>query len=174
MVETLSLIDQLIEEHKLILQNVQVAQQVANDVLALLALDRAKGDFVPGRFGDQQQGLQSLKESLEVIDQGLRGHFGREETGLLTVFEQHGGGMLASALRILLLEHEELLNRIAESKKGVAELAGEGLSREVWEGKEWGVRVYLSHTRTLLEVHTQSELELFHKLRSELRGHKEE
>ncbi len=68
----------------------------------------------------------------------------------------------------------EFQNCIAESRKEVAELAGEGLSREVWEGKEWGVRVYLRHTRKLLEAHTQSELELFHKLRGELRGHKGE
>ena len=82
--------------------------------------------------------------------------------------------MLSSGLRILLLEHEELRGRIAESRAEVAELASERLSREVQEGKAWGMRVYISHTHKLLEAHALSEQELFHKLRSELRGrHKE-
>jgi len=103
MEETLALIDQLIEEHKQILQRFQTAEQVANDAVAILELDKAEEDFVPGRFGDQRQGLQNLQESLEAIEKGLQRHFDREETGLLTVFEQHRGGMLASGVRVLLL-----------------------------------------------------------------------
>ena len=168
MEEAFALIDQLIEEHKQILQRFQTAEQVANDVVAILELDKAKEDFVPGRFGDQRQGLQNLQESLEAIEKGLQRHFDREETGLLTVFEQHRGGMLASGLRVLLLEHQEIKDRIAESKKEVAELVSGDLSREVREGGAWGVRVYLSHTRKLLQAHAQSEQELFYKLRTEL------
>ena len=169
MEEALALIDQLIAEHKQILQGVQTAEQVANDAMAILELDRAKDDFVPGRFGDPKQGLQNLQDSLETIEKGIQAHFGREESRLLTVLQQHGGGMLASGLRVLLLEHEELQNRISESKKEVAELAVEGLSREVREGKAWGVRVYLSHTRKLIQAHAQSEEVLFRTLKSELK-----
>jgi len=168
MEEAIALINQIIEEHKKILQEAQNAEQVANDVDAVIQLDKAKEDFVPGRFGDQKQGLQSLQDSLEAIDKGLQGHFDREEKGLLAVFEQQGGGMLASGLRILLLEHGELKDRIAESRKEVSELAAGRLSREVQEGKTWGVRVYISHTRRLLEAHAQSEQELFQKLKREL------
>ena len=168
MEKALVLIDRLIEEHKQILQRFQTAEQVASDTVAILGLDKAKEDFVPGRFDDQRQGLQNLQKSLEVIEKGLKGHFGREETSLLTVFEQHRGGMLASGWRVLLLEHQEIKDRIAESKKEVAELASGGLSREVREGRAWGVRVYLSHTRKLIQAHAQSEQELFYELRAEL------
>ena len=168
MEETLALIDQLIEEHKQILQRFQTAEQVANDAVAVLELGKAEEDFVPGRFSDQRQGLQNLQESLEAIEKGLQRHFAREETRLLTVFEQHRGGMLASGLRVLLLEHQEIKDRIAESKKEVAELASGDLSRELREGKAWGVRVYLSHTRKLIQAHAQSEQELFYKLRAGL------
>jgi hemerythrin-like domain-containing protein len=168
MEEAFALIDQLIEEHKQILQRFQTAEQVANDAVAILELDKAEEGFVPGRFGDQRQGLQNLQELLEAIEEGLQGHFDREETGLLTIFEQHRGGMLASGLRVLLLEHQEIKDRIAESKKEVAELASGNLSREVREGGAWGVRVYLSHTRKLIQAHAQSEQELFYKLRTEL------
>jgi len=123
---------------------------------------------VPGRFGDQRQGLQNLQESLEATEKELQRHFDREERGLLTVFEQHRGGMLASGLRVLLLEHQEIKARIAESKKDGAAVAAGDLSREVREGRAWGVRVYLSHTRKLIQAHAQSEQELFYKLRTEL------
>ena len=168
MEEALALINQLIEEHKLILQQLQTAEQVANDVGAILRLDRAKEDFVPGRFSDRKQGLQSLQDSLEAIDSGLQMHFDREEKRLLSVFEQYGGETLAPGLHFLLLEHQELKDRLAESRREVAELAAESSSRQVQEGKAWGVRVYISHTRKLIEVHAQSEQELFHKLRAEL------
>ena len=168
MKEALVLIDQLIEEHKQILQKLQTTEQIANDVGAILQLDRVKEGFVPGRFSDQKQGLQSLQDSLEAIDSGLQMHFDHEEKKLLSIFEQYGGETLAAGLRFLLLEHQELKDRIAESKKEVAELVTEGSSREVQEGKAWGIRVYISHTRKLIEAHAQSEQELFHRLRAEL------
>jgi len=168
MKEALVLIDQLIEEHKQILHELQTAEQVANDVGAILQLDRAQGGFVPGRFSNQKQGLQSLQDSLEAIDSGLQLHFDYEEKKLLSIFEQYGGETLVAGLRFLLLEHQELKDRIAESKKEVAELVTESSSREVQEGKAWGIRVYMSHTRKLIEAHAQSEQELFHKLRTEL------
>lgn len=132
-------------------------------------MDIAREDFVPGRLGDQKRDLQNWQESLELIDQGIQVHFNREETGLLNAFEKHGGRMLASALSDLLSEHEELRHRLAKLEKGVAELAVGDSSREVWEGRAWGVRSYLAHTRKLFEVHAQSELELLRMLRNRLR-----
>ena len=122
MEEAFALIDQLIKEHKLLLKRFQTAERIANDAGALLELGRAGEDFVPGRFDDQKQGFQSLKESLEIINQGLKGHFDREEKGLLTILEKHGGGMLAAGLRVLLLEHQEMRDRIARARKEVGEL----------------------------------------------------
>jgi len=169
MEKIVALIDELIEEHKQILQEFQTIEQVANDVSGIMQLDKAKEDFLPGRFTDQKQGLQNLQDSLETIDDGLQKHFDREEKQLLAVLKRHTSETLASGLRLLLLEHQELKDRIAESKKEVAELSMESLSREVREGKAWGVRVFISHTRKLIEAHAQSEQELFHKLRAELR-----
>ena len=168
MEETVALINQLIEEHKQILQEFQTIEQVANDVSAIMQLDKAKEVFLPGRFNDQKQGLQNLKDSLERIDDGLQQHFDREEKQLSAVLKQHKSETLASGLRLLLLEHKELQERIAESKKEVAELTEKSLSREVREGKAWGMRVFINHTRKLVEAHAQSEQELFHKIRAEL------
>lgn len=167
MKEVLALIDKIIEEHKLILQRVRTLDRATNDVSAMLELERAKEDFVPRRFGDQRRALQIWQESIEAVDEGLQAHFDREERSLLTAFEKYGDRMFASALHVLLLEHEELRNRFAKLKTEVAELAVGGLSREVWEGKAWGVRTYVNHTLKLLKAHAQSEQELLETLRGE-------
>ena len=164
---TLDIIEKIIEEHKVIGQQALDLEQSANDASALVGLEKSKGDFMPGRF-DQKEGLQRLAESLELIDKGLAQHFNREERGLLAAFEKHGDGEMASALHLLLLEHDEFRNRLAHSKKQVAELTGGGLSRHEWEATAHDLRAYVSHTRKLLEAHAGNEQELLGKLRARL------
>lgn len=167
MEETLALIEKIVEEHKSIMQGVQTLEQAASDAEAIVGLEKAKETFMPGRL-EQEQGLKKLQTSLEVIDQRLRAHFNREETRLMDVFEKHGNKELASALRSLLLEHEDLRNRLAHSKKHVAELVSGGLSRHRWEASAHDMRAHISHTLKLLEAHAEIEQELFHRLRTEL------
>ena len=167
MEKDVALIEEIIEEHKTIMQGVQNLEQIAGDAEAIVSLEEAKEAFMPGRFG-QEPGLQKLQEALETIDQGLQAHFSREETALLAVFEKHGNKELVSALRSLLLEHEDLRNRVAHSKKHVDELISGGLSRHRWEASAHDMRAHISHTRKLLGAHAGIEWDLFHKLRDEL------
>ena len=167
MEEVVALIDQIIEEHKTILQRFQTLNQVANDVEAIGGLEKAKEAFMPGRL-NQKQGLQKLQELVETIDKGLQTHFEREETALLSAFEKHGDRKLVTALRSLLLEHEDLKHRFAHSRNYVAQLTAGGLSRNVWEASAYDMRAHISHTRKLLEAHAEIEQELLRTLRSEL------
>ena len=167
MEETIALIDQIIEEHKTILQRVQTLEQVTNDVEAIFEIDKAKEAFMPGRL-EQKQGLEKLQKLLETVDQGLQTHFNHEETGLLAAFEKHGDRPLVSALNSLLLDHEGLRSRFTHLKKLVAELSSGELSRQVWEASAYDMRAHLNHTRKLLETHAETEQELFHTLRNEL------
>ena len=163
--EVLALIELIIEEHKLILQEFQALEKVANDAGAIIGLGKAKEAFVPGRF-EQKQGLQELKKLVETSDEGLRAHFNREETRLMDAVAKHGGEELVSALRTLLNEHEELRNRLDESEKQIAYLTGSGISRHVWDAASYDMRAHISHTRKLLQAHTKMEQELLQKLRS--------
>ena len=162
--EALALVEKIIEEHRQITHGFQTLEQVANDVGAMQGLEAGSEAFMPGRF-NQKQGLEKLAESLETIEQGLQAHFNREEMSLPAAVETYGTEELVSALRSLLLVHENLRNRLAHSKKSIAELTGGGLSRHVWEASAHGMRAYLSHTRKLLEAHAMSEEKLLHKLR---------
>ena len=174
MEEVLALIEKIIDEHKGIMGKVQSLEQVANDASALVGLEETKEAFMPGRF-DQREGLQKLQELLETLDKGLQAHFNREETGLLSAFEKHGDRKLVSALRSLLLEHEDLRNRFAHSKNHVAELTSGELARHRWEASAHDMRAHISHTRKLLEAHAAIEQKLLLELREQLRReHKKE
>ena len=168
MKDAISVIGGILDEHEQIARKVRKLGEIANDLDAVSRLGGSGGDFMPGRLEDQRRSLHSLQESLEAVDEGLHAHFDREEKGLLESFEKHGGRKLATALRTLLLEHRELGDRITRLKKDTAELATEELSREVWEGKAWGIKAYIRHTGKLLEAHAQSEVELMQTLKSEL------
>jgi len=165
--ETIALIDKIIEEHKTIIQRMKSLEQVANDAEAMAGLDKAKEVFMPGRL-EQKEGLKKLQELQKTVEEGIRAHFTREETGLLSAFEKQGDTMLLQALRTLLLEHRDLRQRLTQAKKHVTELTSGKLSRNVWEATAHDMRAHISHTRKLLEAHAQNEQELLHKLRNKL------
>jgi len=166
-VDAVAVIDRIIGEHKKIFQGLQTLEQEANDAMALKGLEKAKDTFMPGRL-EQKEGLQDLEKLLETIDKGLRGHFSFEETYLLGAFEKHSDKKLISVLHSLLLEHEDIRNRLAHSKEHIAELIKGELSRHVWEASAHDMRAHLAHTRKLIEAHAAIEQELLHSLRKEL------
>ena len=166
--EVLALIEQIIKEHKAIMEGVQTLEQVANDTDAITGLEIAKGTFMPGRF-DEKEHLQKMQEQLETIATGVQAHFESEETRLVAAFEKYGDERLVSALHNLLLEHEDIRNRFANSRNQVSELINGDLSRQIWEANAHDVRAYITHTRRLLGTHAGFEHELLLALQKELR-----
>ena len=167
--EAIALIDKVIEEHQVVFKRFRNLEEIVSDVEAISGMEEAKEAFMPGRF-DQKESLRKLQESLETIDQGLQAHFQREETALLSAFEQHGDRNLVSALNSLLLEHGDLRGRFDHARNHVAELIGGGLARHKWEASAHDMRAHLSHTRKLLETHAGGELPLLLTLRRKLTG----
>ena len=163
----LALIEEVIEEHKIILQRLETLDQVANDVEALHSFENTLEAFMPGRF-DKKRGLDRLEELVNSVDQGLQAHFDREEKALLATFEEQGDRELASAFHSLLLEHKDLRNRLAHIKSHVSQLTTGKLSRHNWEATAYDMRAYISHTRKLLEVHARVEQDLLLALRRRL------
>ena len=167
--ETIELIAQLIEEHKIINRTVQDLERAVNDVDIGNEINRAKEAFVPGRF-QQKEGLLRLKELLEAADKRIEAHFNREETSLLIAFERSAVGNLVSALRSLLTEHGELREQMVHTKELVAELIGGDLSHQSWEAKANDLRAYISNNHNLLLNHARKELEIFLQIKKQLEG----
>ena len=167
MKEALALIDQIIEEHQIAFTRFKKLEGMFGDAAAISGIEAAKDAFMPGRL-DQEQGLQKLLESLEIIDQGLLAHFDREETALLEAFKTYGDKKLVSALKALLAQHADFRSRLTHAKKHVTELISGGLARHRWEASAHDMRAHISHTRKLLLSHTADEQPLFMTLRKKL------
>lgn len=165
--EVLAVIERIIEEHKQIMRDIRTTENVANDATAIRGLETGKEVFMPGRLG-QRQGLEQLRGLMEMIDQGIRAHFSREEAALPTAVEQYGDEEMSSALHDLLLEHEDLRDRLTQSKKHIAELLEGGLSGHVWGASAHDMRAYITHTRKLFGAHAGFEKELLDNLRDRL------
>ncbi|MFC1913883.1 hemerythrin domain-containing protein [Chloroflexota bacterium] len=168
MEDTVALIDQLIKEHRVITRDISDLEHLANDVEAASGLKKAKEAFMPGRL-DQTKGLQELQSSIEAINKGLDAHFNREETALLSAFEEHGDKELVSALHSLLGEHSELRNRMAQIKDSISELTSGLLGSHHWSASAHDMRVYISHTLKLIDTHAGSEYLLFSTLKNHLK-----
>jgi hypothetical protein len=167
--EALALIQRIIEEHRQFIGGFQNLEQLANDSIVMRDLDLSKEAFMPGRL-DQKEGLKKLGELLLSISKGLRAHFNREETALPGVVTQYGNKEMASDLRSIFLEHEDLRNRITQAEKHVAELTGGGLTRYVWEATAHDMRAHMTHTRKLLEAHAKIEQTLLRGLEKALKA----
>ena len=167
MTDTVSLINQLISEHKVINERTGSIEKLANDASLLSDLKDAKESFVPGRL-DQQHGLGKLESLIGDIAPWLDRHFEREETILLKAVEELGDREMVTALNSLLLEHTDLRGRIAQSKEHIAELKSGALARHRWDASANDLRAHLTHTRQLLEAHAAMENDLFRDLRRHL------
>jgi hypothetical protein len=165
--ELLVIVEQIIAEHKIIIQRVQTLDLVVNDASAMMGFDKAKEAFMPGRF-NQKKGLQTMRKLLDTIEKGLNAHFKREETILLPAVEKRGVEKFASALRSLFLEHEDFKNRITYTQRSADELISGNLARHLWEASAHDMRTHVSHTRKLLEKHHRREQQILTTMQNEL------
>jgi len=166
--EVLDMINSIIEEHRQIVQSINGTEQIVNDFGAIVEVKKTTDVYEPASTEPEKRSLERFRESLKMVSEGLNAHFNREETSLLKAFEEHGGEVLASALHVLLNEHEEIRNRLTKLERDTAELAEEKSSVHVWHGKAYGIRTYFVHTRALVEAHAKSEQELFQALEAKL------
>jgi len=172
--EVVALIDRLIEEHRVLNRDIASLEGVVNDAGAIISFDKAKEIYVPGRVGAKED-LGKLDELLTNIDEGLRAHFGREETGLQTAFEKLGSSEMAKGFHTLVLEHDGLRDRLTEhdkirnnlfnALKGSDEPDHRAMSRQQWEAMAYDVRAYIMQSRKLVQEHTIREHGLFTSLR---------
>ncbi len=166
----LTLLDKLDAEHKELMCDAQNLEHITNDLDSMMGLKKASEDFIPWRIDRCKQIVQDLQLTLDMIDTKLSEHFDREEKDLLTLCQTHNNDTFGTGLLNLIIEHEELRNRIAKSKLDAASLATDDLSPYIWQGRAYPVRFYINHTRRRLQAHAESEQELLNALRRELGG----
>lgn len=175
--EIVALIDRLIEEHRVIGQNMESLENITkNDAGAILSFEKAKELYMPGRTNSRKD-LEKLDELLKVIDEGLEAHFRREETGLKHAFDTLGTQEMSDGYETLMKEHNQIRERLVEHAnirnslfEGL-QASGEGpasMTRQQWEGKANDMRAYIIFSRKMIQDHTYRESQLFRSLKETL------
>jgi len=170
MSEALTLVQQILDEHKQIHSDFQSLDQVGGDVeaAARVGSDKTKEDFVPKGLDPAGEGIKKWRAQLEAIDRGLKAHFKREETALANAFIREGTPELARSLNELLTEHAQLNQHVAKLLKDAEAIAAGGARIEVWEGKGWGMKTNLQKFQAELEAHAERERVLLGQLKTHL------
>ncbi len=171
MTDVIALIDTIIEEHKIILGNLERLEQAVNDAGALMILEHSKDAFMPGRLSPRA-GLHELENLQKRVENGLLSHFNREETALLQAFQEYGQDRLVTALKTLLNEHAEIRSELSILKSHVAELSVEKLSRTLWESKGYDLRARITQLHKTIATHAADERSLFHQVQKDLKNHR--
>jgi hypothetical protein len=167
MSDILSIIDKILEEHKIILVDTVKLENITNDASALLNITKNKDTFMPGRQ-NQVQSLMIFEDLHNKIQTGLNNHFNREENGLLEAVLEYGNQQIIDSLKSLLSEHKHFRKSLAEIKSQANELMNGQLSRAMWETKAHEMRTHLMNMHRNLEHHAKNEVVLLNQLRKEL------
>ncbi len=163
--EILAIIDRIIAEHRTIRERLESIDRVANDGEAMARIRETEHAFAPETPND---GLIHLQTLFTTLNQGLRAHFMFEETYLLNAFEQSGSSDLSQALRILLLQHNDLRDRLAQAHLDLDNLALTEMDPKIWAQKGLDMRVHLSYTHQAIAKHAASEEVLLRTLRAKV------
>jgi iron-sulfur cluster repair protein YtfE (RIC family) len=167
MVDVISIIDKILEEHRVLLNDAKQLEMITNDAGAMMAMAKSKDVFMPGRL-DQVQSLKKFEELRNKVQEGLIAHFNREETYLLEAVLELGDQNIITGLKKLLAEHVVFKSRLEELKAQTDELINGQISRAMWETKAYDMRAHLSNMHTHLEKHAKDEQVLFNNIRKNI------
>jgi len=168
MEDALSLIDQIIDEHKYKMLGMQASEDAVNDIIALFEMYKSVEGATPTTSSDYRRNLYELQSSLNRAQELLENHFEREEKVLKIASELRPESAISSVVSRLVGEHDKMKRHIQRVKQSIAELMSVGLSDNQVKGKSYMVRAYLRNTMKLIESHIRGEEKLLHSLRNEL------
>jgi hypothetical protein len=167
MSDVVGIIDRIFAEHKLLISDTTKLVNITNDAGALLAINRSKEVFMPGRT-DQVQGLAKFEELWKKIQGGLNAHFSLEESLLLNAIVEWGNLSFLDPFKILLSEHTIFRTQMNHIQSLSKELIDGQLSRATWEIKAHDMRVQTISLQKELEIHANKEKVLLSNLKEEL------
>ena len=150
MLDKLAIIKRVIDEHQTIRRHVKLVGDSISDQEALLSLQKASADWIPGRLEVLAEKHDKLRQTIGFLDEGLKNHFAFEEKALPPLF----GELLMKAL---LLEHKEITDEINRVKSVVAGTKLEGSSREELLSREADIQQMINSICELVEEHAGKE-----------------
>jgi hemerythrin-like domain-containing protein len=168
MADELSLIDQLIAEHKTIGIKTESLEKAANDVRLLSGLKDVGDMFVQGAIPPDAD-LKNLAQVINIIAAWLDKHFAQEENVLRPAVINSGNNKFISSMDSLLFEHTDLRDRLLHARMHIDELLGGSLDPVRRDAAVRDLRVHIAHSRKLLETHAAQENHFLTEFRRHLK-----
>jgi hemerythrin len=150
MSDYLAEINKIIEEHQAIRRHVKLVGESIGDQEALLSLQSARPDWIPGRLEILSEKQNKLTQTINFLSEGLKNHFAKEEMFLPPVLGEF-------LMRALILEHREIGKAIKEVRAMAANTKLEGLSREDLMSREAEIQQKVGNLCNLIEEHANKE-----------------
>jgi hypothetical protein len=150
MADYLATVRRIIEEHHKIRSDVTQVGGAANDLAALFSLQRAYSTWSQSSLEALAEKQDKLKETINLMAEGLNRHFAFEEEYLPPIF----GAILMQAL---LLEHREVRQKLAGIKSTVTDTRLEGLEQKELLARRTQIQNVVSDTRQAIEEHAGHE-----------------
>jgi len=150
MPDHLAEINKIIEEHQTIRRHVKLLGESIGDHEALLSLQSARPDWIPGQLDILSEKQNKLTQTINFLSEGLKNHFAQEQRALPS-------GLGEFLMRALILAHQEIGKAIKEAKAMAANTKLEGLSREDLMSQEAEMQQKVGNLCHLIEEHTNKE-----------------
>jgi len=150
MVDNLTIIHRMIEEHRVIRTHVKLVGDSMNDMEAFLSLQKVHAGWTQSSKEGMIEKQEKLQQTLSSLSEGLNNHFGFEEKTLPPLF----GELLMQAL---IFEHREIMNKLSEAKSMVFDTRLEGLDQKELLAKKWDIQQVVGSLPQVIEGHARKE-----------------
>jgi len=148
--DQLAIINRVILEHQKVRDYVKLVGGSVTDRQALANLQKARTDWVPGRLDILAETKEKLEQATAHLETGLKHHFEYEEEALPPLF----GELFMQAL---ILEHQQIRQKLADARATITSIKLEGLSREEVLTKESDIQQTINALGTAVEDHAVRE-----------------
>ncbi len=148
--ERLKVIQIVIDEHRMIRDNVKLIGDTVSDSEAVTLLNETHTNLNPQQMDAVSHSHQELQGAINLLDQGLKNHFTVEDKTLPALL----GELLMEALRI---EHNDIISLVNEAKAAITNFNLEGLNREEMLYKEFNLQKVINNLTKQVEQHAAKE-----------------
>ena len=150
MSDYLAKINEILEEHRTIRSGVKLVGDSVSDQEALVSLKSVRSDWTPGRLELMSEKQRKLKQTMSFLEEGLRNHFSKEEDMLPALLGEF-------LMQSLLLEHQEVIEKIDEVRLVATNSTLEGLTEAELESRDTEIKQKISDFSRRLEEHADKE-----------------
>ncbi|MEE8619234.1 MAG: hemerythrin domain-containing protein [Dehalococcoidales bacterium] len=150
MSDYLAKINEILEEHRTIRSGVKLVGDSVSDQEALVSLKSVRSDWTPGRLELVSEKQRKLKQTMSFLEEGLRSHFSKEQDMLPALLGEF-------LMQSLLLEHQEIIEKIDEVRLVATDSTPEGLTEAELESRDSEIKQKISDFSRRLEEHADKE-----------------